>query len=671
MDSTVPFFSVIIPTYNRADTVCKAIDSVLKQTMQDFELLVIDDGSQDNTGKDLEMYRDKIRYYYKENGGGSSARNYAVRRAIGRYISFLDSDDTWLPNRLEEISEYFEKNTEYAAVITDMEVIDEVTGGTIGYTKYKNSWPPHDKLLPYIIENPIGCFSNMTVERKAVLRLGDFDETLKTAEDIDYFLRIAICYKIGLIAKPLLRYRKSANSLSHNIFTGNRLLVMEKFKRNNPEIAEKHKSFINRSIAKTHNSYAEDLLYNRYVKEARRQLIKSIKSRMTVKGLWLYCKSIIIQLMSLIKIIKIKANLMQNRINILFITLSLDVGGLEVLLLELINNLNRTQYNPSVCVLQSGGSLANEFAAKNIPVYCIPKKEGIDYLLPFKIRKLLKNNNINIVHTHNSTPWIYGGIATQLLKGVHLVHTKHSNLNLKQKRLIKTEKWVAKRTDCIIADAKDVRDFMIEKQGISQNRIKLIYNGIDYKKYDCGNKQKINSSPKKIAIIARLVPVKDHETLLLAFKIVNQRMPETELVIVGDGSQRQELIEYCSVLGIGPKVSFLGARRDIPELLKQMCIFVLSSIDEGMSITLLEAMAAELPVVVTKVGGNPEVVVDNETGFLVAPKSPEQMADKIMALLANPQLAQRLGENGRKRVIEKFSIDNMVMEYEKIYNSLH
>lgn len=300
MQEPKPLVSVIIPTYNRANIVTDAIESVLNQTYKNIEIIVVDDGSIDNTKEILRHYENRIKYIYKLNAGASSARNAGVREAKGEYIAFLDSDDLWHPERLAEIRNYLENNQEYSAVITDVENIEGTTGKTIGYILYEKNWPYSENVLPYVIKYLIGGFSNLTIKREAVLELGEFDEKLKTAEDIDYFLRIATRYKIGLLAKPLLKYRKSADSLSHKIFTKNRLVVIDKFKNNNPELARKYETIINKSIAKIHNSYAEDLLYHRHVKEARKQLIDSMKNYITIKSLKLYFKSIVIQMMSTI-----------------------------------------------------------------------------------------------------------------------------------------------------------------------------------------------------------------------------------------------------------------------------------------------------------------------------------------------------------------------------------
>jgi len=256
-----------------------------------------------------------------------------------------------------------------------------------------------------------------------------------------------------------------------------------------------------------------------------------------------------------------------------------------------------------------------------------------------------------------------------MLKRVHLIHTKHSNLDPRQNRLLRAEHFLARKTDFIIADAQDVAKFMVEKQGMPLSKIKLIFNGIDIKRFSAVKKE-FTKTKKTIGIIARLAGVKDHATLLSAFQIVNRKLPETELLIIGDGPTRNSLQSIADSQQLKDKVFFLGTRRDTPELMAQMDVFVLSSLSEGMSIALLEAMAAGLPVVTTNVGGNPEIVKDNETGFLVPPKNPELLAEKIITLLSDQKLAAAMGEMGRRRAEEYFSINKMARSYEQLYDAL-
>jgi glycosyltransferase involved in cell wall biosynthesis len=195
----------------------------------------------------------------------------------------------------------------------------------------------------------------------------------------------------------------------------------------------------------------------------------------------------------------------------------------------------------------------------------------------------------------------------------------------------------------------------------------MVYNGINPAHFFISKEDKAVNAKKTIGIIGRLAAVKDHKNLINAFKLAREKLKNIELMIVGDGPLKQELESYVQEMGLAESVVFTGARRDIAQLLSGFDIFILSSLDEGMPITLLEAMAAGVPVIATKVGGIPEIVVDGKTGFLVPPQAPDKLAEKIYLLLENGKLADLMGKEGRKSVDENFSIGKMVSKYEAIY----
>ena len=176
--------------------------------------------------------------------------------------------------------------------------------------------------------------------------------------------------------------------------------------------------------------------------------------------------------------------------------------------------------------------------------------------------------------------------------------------------------------------------------------------------------------PVRIGIVARLSAEKDHQTLLSACKLLADHSSGFHLEIIGDGPLRGTLEKTVRTLGLDKHVSFAGMRHDVPELLRQLDIFVLSSTTEGISLTLLEAMATTLPVVATNVGGNPEVIIDGETGFIVPPQNPGVMANKLLLLINDVNLRRQMGNKGRERVVAQFSIKETALKYEKLYREV-
>jgi len=217
--------SIIIPTFNRAEYIGEAIDSVLAQTYKDYEIIVVDDGSTDNTQKVLEQYEGKIKYFFKENGGEASARNYGIEKAQGEFIAYLDSDDLWCPEKLELQMQEFEKDEKVGLVHTSMEVVTEDGTSTGEYKPTSPAETPMD-----FLENKriLMC---VLVKKEIFSQLGLFDETMRIGVDTDMWLRLSQKYKIKYIDKPLAKVRKHDTNISSDMegtYLGHVILI-EKF----------------------------------------------------------------------------------------------------------------------------------------------------------------------------------------------------------------------------------------------------------------------------------------------------------------------------------------------------------------------------------------------------------------------------------------------------------
>ncbi len=366
-------------------------------------------------------------------------------------------------------------------------------------------------------------------------------------------------------------------------------------------------------------------------------------------------------------------------IKIGFVNYSLGVGGVETLILEISRKLDRSRFQPYIFVFEKNGKLKNEYLHSKIVVCEVDKKKGFDWLLPVKLSKMLKKHNIDIVHTHNPGNWLYGSIAARLT-GIPVVHTEHTTsdyYNYHVKRWQAIESILAKFTHTITAVCENVKKHMVEKSHISSSKIKVIYNAIDVDNFNVEiNKSKLaqdlslDKNCMIIGSIARFYKNKDHKTLLEAFSVALKRIPNLCLLLVGDGPLRLEIEKLADDLKIAKNVKFLGNRRDVPEILKIMDVFVLSSIREGLPIALLEAMASGVPVVVTNVDGNSEVVINNETGLTVRMGDSVGLANAILQMLEDNNKARRLACNGQDLIRKKFSLNNMIKQYGQIYEEI-
>jgi glycosyltransferase involved in cell wall biosynthesis len=217
---------------------------------------------------------------------------------------------------------------------------------------------------------------------------------------------------------------------------------------------------------------------------------------------------------------------------------------------------------------------------------------------------------------------------------------------------------------------------LAEKDGFPRDRITVVPNGIDLDRYQTGqDKATLRDrlgwprDRRFLVIVARFHPVKDHATLVSAFGLVASRHPDLDLVLVGDGELREPLHRQVQDLHLSDRVRFMGVRSDVPDILQAADIFALSSLSEAASITLLEAMACGLPVIVTNVGGNPELVRENIDGLLVPRRDPQAFAAAIERVLASPAAAAAMGQSGARRVRDTFQMTQTIDTYYQLYAS--
>jgi len=364
---------------------------------------------------------------------------------------------------------------------------------------------------------------------------------------------------------------------------------------------------------------------------------------------------------------------------VLQIVNSLECGGLENLVVELSKGLRDGGIKTDILCLGTRGELAVLAEREGIAVFCFNKKEGFNPLVICQIFNFIRKNKYDLIHTHNLAPLIYGSPAARLA-GIKCINTRHG----RERKF--THRYIWQMNSLVAVVSGDAEAELMKHNCMSQTETRVIYNGIDidkYRKIEDGkrliDKRKelgLGNDEKVIGIVARLAIEKDHETLLKAVaKLVQDQTSSVNgsklrLLIVGDGPLGNDLKESVKRSGLEGHVTFMGFREDIAELLQIFDIFLLSSTQEGISLTLLEAMAASIPVVATYVGGNPEVVAHGQTGLLVPAKDPQKMADAIMEILNDPDKARRMGEAGRKRVEEKFCLERMVAEYEEVYREV-
>jgi glycosyltransferase involved in cell wall biosynthesis len=286
-----PLVSIIIPTYNRAHCIEQAIRSALKQTFRDFELIIADDGSTDGTEQAVtRMGEPAVRFVRKANGGCSSARNFGVANASGKYVAFLDSDDEWDPRWLETTVAMMEADAGVGAVYGSLALVG-ADGSDKGVFDLSVGGQYREASVPYVLSQASGLLgSNIIARREVVQQIGGWDETFPTSGDFEFGLRLAVATRVGLVAAPMIRLIETAGSLSKKVNTGNRLRVLEKFTREQPAMAARFASIIRRSRAGILRSYGEDCMWFGRYEEAATQLTASLRTQFNWNALWLLAK---------------------------------------------------------------------------------------------------------------------------------------------------------------------------------------------------------------------------------------------------------------------------------------------------------------------------------------------------------------------------------------------
>ncbi|TFG38016.1 MAG: glycosyltransferase [Candidatus Aminicenantes bacterium] len=361
---------------------------------------------------------------------------------------------------------------------------------------------------------------------------------------------------------------------------------------------------------------------------------------------------------------------------------TMHTGGAESVVASLINHQDPLFESMLICLKESG-TAAIGISRKDVEIIELGKREGNDLAIPFRLAKLLKERNISILHTHNWSVFCEGMTAAVLARIPVRVHTVHGDfgvypkgISYRFKEFIRhaVESLLTRATVKIVAVSDDVRRMVCEKLYINPRKIVIVNNGVDVcekESFDFRrNAEDVGGKREHIIVsVGRLAEVKNVPMLLHAVSKVDVPFP-FRLLLLGDGPERKNLQQIASDLGISDKVEFLGNRLDVRAILKGSELFVLASMYEGISMSILEAMAMGLPVVATNVGGNPGVIAEGESGYLVNPDDSAAMAMRISNLLLDKELRLRMGRMGRRIVEDKFSTRRMVRDYEKIYLSL-
>lgn len=366
---------------------------------------------------------------------------------------------------------------------------------------------------------------------------------------------------------------------------------------------------------------------------------------------------------------------MTEKLRLLLITHDLEIGGLQKVVVSICKAIDREKFIPQVLCMRRLGTFAPEIEAMGIKVELLPQtKSGLDYLAFLKIARIIRRDNIDIIHTHNKQPFLDGSIAALLCGGKRLVHTDHARFFPDKVKYMVAEWFLSHFAKKMVGVSEPTTENLHKFEKISYKKLMTIPNGIDETPFVNAKKSEkrareigIKKNGVVFGLIARISKPKGIPYLLEAMAKVVKSLPDSTLLLIGEGELEDEMKKISNDFNLSENVIFTGPRTDIPELLKLIDIFVLSSISEGLPMVILEAMAARCPIVSTNVGGIPTVIKDSVNGRIVKPHSAEALADVMLELAVQKDIRERFASAGFELFKQKFSATMMTNAYEKLY----
>jgi sugar transferase (PEP-CTERM/EpsH1 system associated) len=369
-----------------------------------------------------------------------------------------------------------------------------------------------------------------------------------------------------------------------------------------------------------------------------------------------------------------------RHIRIVHVLHSFDIGGLENGVVNLINCLDWQRYSHVVCCLTRAGRLVTRLKRQDVQIVELKKTEGHSWWLPIHLARLFKRIGSHIVHTRN---WgtIDGIIGARLSRIPIVVHGEHGRTMVEvdghnPKRTM-VRRGLSPLVDRFITVSEELEQWLSNSVGVDRKKITRICNGVDLAEFLTGQrrdearaKYHLGQDEFLIGTVGRLDPIKGHVSLMRAFAQLATKYPLAKLLVVGAGPCYQQLESLKKQLRLNDRIVLLGERDDVSTLLQSLDVYVLPSIFEGISNTILEAMASGLPVVATRVGGNGELIQDGVTGQLIPKQDVAALTEALALYLRQPSLALQHGAAGRRRVEEQFSLPTMVAAYDRLYSGL-
>jgi glycosyltransferase involved in cell wall biosynthesis len=706
---STPLISVLLAVHNGGPLLDEAIHSILSQTFGDFELLVIDDGSTDDSYKRAAAFNDpRIRIIRNEtNIGLTRSLNRGLAEARGEYVARQDADDISRPNRFAAQMQFLRENRDVVLVGTSAVRINP-KGAKIG----TNDMPTTHEAIRWasLVDNPFLHTSVMF--RRAVVQqeCGGYDEEFSVCQDYALWTRIAAKHRVANLPERLVLMREHANSMTRSqttktdaefniimvrnfgvLFPGRRFLDGEirllslfrmRFEYSDLPALEELLDILSTEFQHRNPTTANSVDFRKTrCRQKLRLAFKFLRSPLAavsriIDAMQIDALESVKQAGHAMSRIPLLGALFRGRpyipstarVRVLHVIDSFDLGGGQTALLNLIRATNRKRFEPEVACMHGRGVFWDEFVALGIPVYSLsPRKRMPLYVL--KLMQLIVTRRPVIVHCHLfGSNWIAKPIATILGARVRVNHDQ-CNDGLRHEKLLLRGLDAATNlmSSHICAVSASTREFLVQRERVNPARVSLVYNGIDVERFKPRG-PRVRGDAFVVTGAGRLHPQKNFSLFLdVAAEVLKRGLP-VRFLIAGTGPEDDMLRKRCASLGIAQHVQFLGHVKDTANLFAASDALLMTSKFEGTPLTVLEAMAARLPIVAPRLDGIGEILKDGVDALLIeSPHLASNFADAIARLYREPDLSRRLVTEAERNVKENFSAQAMATAVERVY----
>jgi glycosyltransferase involved in cell wall biosynthesis len=365
-----------------------------------------------------------------------------------------------------------------------------------------------------------------------------------------------------------------------------------------------------------------------------------------------------------------------KRVKVLYVFAALPVGGAEEVLITEVEGLDQTRFDPLVCVLSEKGPMGERIENRGFPVVALHrmKSHRFDLRIIRDLYRLIKTEKVEVVHTHLYDGNKYGRLAAGLARVPCLISHYHNVYVRRRTKYHLINRALSVLNDRILAVSQAVKESVVRCDRISPGKIEVLYNGINPAKFkgdftDSGVRREFGVKPEDffIGVVARLEEQKGHMVLFRALRRLLPDFPQIKVLVVGDGTLRPVLEAKVLEMGLSEQVLFVGTRKDIPEILAALDLFILPSLWEGFSMAILEALATGTPVMATDVGGASEVIRSGYDGLLIPPREASALVTGVREAILDPRKYKEMGRQGKETVGRQFTVARHLNRLQDLY----